>query len=133
MKANLVGGQISIPRLELIADAVDPKLRPQIPTPQLSHSARALFIPRSDEIGFPAAGLREHAELALTDDMTGESIRIGGGRPFRVGEQIDLAMCLLERLRDSLGFEIACARLTLPQRRRRPGARGRWSPKQTVR
>ena len=46
----------------------------------------------------PAALLAEGGELVLAEDVGGEAVGVGRGAALGVGEQVDLAVGLLERL-----------------------------------
>src|SRR5262249_39023651 len=50
------------------------------------------------ELVLPAAGRAQGVELVLLEDVGGEAVGVGAGAPLRVGQQIDLAVGLLERL-----------------------------------
>src|SRR5262249_7615103 len=65
-------------------------------------------VPAAIGRAIPAARLAERAEAVLIDDVRGEAVGIGVRRAFRVGEHIDFAVRLLERLADvELGQALA--------------------------
>src|SRR5579862_9347455 len=64
-------------------------------------------IPLTHQIELPATLATECRKLMLADDMCSETIRVGPGLTLGIGQKVDFAMRLLERLPDAVVLQPA--------------------------
>ncbi len=111
IKSHLVGRQAQkharVVRIDagVVADAFDPEFRAEIPFRQLFARRRAIVVDHQPQTVFPTPRAAEGIELMLANHVGGKPIRVRRGGPLGVGQQINFAMGLLERLRDSERLE----------------------------
>src|SRR6185312_6378812 len=85
---------------------LDLELQAQV-MPRENAAGKVVGVPGPLEVIAPAALGAEGGERVLPEDVRGEAIRIGFGLTLGIGQDIDLAMRLLERLPDLALFKPA--------------------------
>ncbi len=112
VEAHLVGAQAQEAArvgdvLVLVAPgvALDPVLGPQPPLRQLAHGGRRGVVDGEAQLVAPAADRGQRVELVLAQEVRGEPVGVRPGAELGIGERVDLAVGLLERLRDAVPFE----------------------------
>src|SRR5262249_38073177 len=105
-EADLVGTQIEkdLHLRGLRLDGLDPELDAQVPAWKLE-GGRGGGVEIALEAVAPATLLAEGGELGLPTELGRKPIRINGRLAFGIGQQVDFAMGLLERLAHPVGLE----------------------------
>ena len=102
-EAHLIRGQIIELEILLVHrrfDRLDPEFDLELALGHALERPAVAGVPAAEGRARPAARLAQGAEAALLDDMAGEAVRVGVRGALGVGQHIDLAVRLLERLRD---------------------------------